>query len=612
MSTIPPNTSLIIVDTRLVPKIFTLPTAVSQPGRILVFKDYYGTSYISTITINTQGSDRIDEFTNSYVLANAFNSLTLLSDGNSSWRILSLFQTIVPFPPTNLLISINTTNGIGTLSWTAGINTTNYIWVLYVSSANNYTSGKAVAVGTTIGTSVSVNIASSGYYYFTIVSVNSIGSAAIAISALTFTNYSPATIFSYTGADQFYTVPATGISVVTVSMWGAGGPGGAAGCYGGGGAYVNGNLLVLSGQSMKVIVGQGGANGATSSYGGGGFVTSFGGWSGGGRSAIQVIQTGIVNGATASGGIITFTTSSPHVLQVGQGFIITNLSAFNISDIVATIISANSFTVVNSTTGTTVVGGTGNIASEVVDVGGGGGGSDCGGAAFSGSGGITVGGFGRAEQTVTGGTQTAAGSGGGGSPGVIFQAGSMGPGNGGNAGGGGGGFFPGGSGGSTSRASAGGSSYTTYSKFTIKNSSDGAAGSGTTPVGTADTYYVSGINAGTPSNSGLPGLPGRIVIYAGIPLLTAPSGLSLSSSLVSGTTFTLTLSWSAYSGASLYTWSIYTNTSINLTGTFVSSGTTTNITVNVNVIGKTYYYFILTATVGASITAYATSSVIST
>jgi hypothetical protein len=610
MTTISPSTSLILVDTRLGSKTFILPSVTQNSGRILLIKDYYGTSLNSTIVLKRQGSDLIDNFNSDFILSNAFSAVTLFSDGISSWRILSLFQSSLPNLATGLSISVNAT-GTATLSWTPGINSTYYNWVLYVSAGNNY-SGTVVDVGTTFNKSVTVTIRSSGYYYFTIVSVNSIGSAAITVSNIILSNYSPVTVYNYIGADQTYNVPATDVSVITVSMWGAGGPGGAAGNYGGGGAFVNGNLLVSPGQSMRVVVGQGGSAGATSSYGGGGFVTSFGGWSGGGRSAIQLLQIGIVSGASASGGIITFTTSIPHVLQEGQGFIITNLlggsSPFNISGIVNTIITTTSFNVRNTTTGASLTNATGNITSELVDVGGGGGGADCGGGAFSGSGGIAVGGFGRAEQFVTGGTQIAAGSGGGGGPGVIFQGGSIGAGNGGQAGGGGGGFFPGGSGGGTSRASGGGSSYTTYNKFTLKNSSAGAAGSGTTPVGTADPYYVSGINAGTPSNSGLPGLPGRVVIYAGIPPLTAPSSLSISSSLVSGTTYNLTLSWAAYSGATFYSWAVYTTATNDFRGTLVSFGIATTTSIVVRVTGVTRYYFILTAKVGNDITAYATSS----
>jgi hypothetical protein len=188
---------------------------------------------------------------------------------------------------------------------------------------------------------------------------------------------------------------------------------------------------------------------------------------------------------------------------------------FNLSGIVASVLSSTSFTLTNATTGTAVTGGSGTLIVELVDVGGGGGGPTSGGGAYAGNAGITTGGPGLADEVnVTGGTQTAAGSGGGGAAGTIFQAGTPGTnGSGFASGGGGGGFFPGGSGGSISRASGGGSSYTTYSGFTLASS---AAGNGTTAVGTGDTYYVAGISVGASSGSGG---HGRIVIVAAPPFL---------------------------------------------------------------------------------------------
>jgi hypothetical protein len=100
--------------------------------------------------------------------------------------------------------------------------------------------------------------------------------------------------FTYTGADQPFTVPATTTSL-TVYMWGAGGGGGYTGTgtlYGGAGAYLQGVLSVTPGQSLKIIVGGGGGYqpnvvGSTPlSYGGGGFGSPAGG-AGGGRSAIR-------------------------------------------------------------------------------------------------------------------------------------------------------------------------------------------------------------------------------------------------------------------------------------------------------------------------------------
>jgi len=458
--------------------------------------------------------------------------------------------------------SLTVTSGAGTINFTGGSNTSAYGTGVDTLSLKS----QLTAYGGGIA-SLFFGNATAGYPLARIYGIDSAGSAPGA-SALVFqtavsslnAGLSGLNIFTYTGADQSYTVP-SGVTSVTISMWGAGGGPGSVYAIGGGGAYLTGSLAVTAGMSLRIIVGQGGSDGASSSYGGGGF----GGGSiasGGGRSAIQLIQTGIVTGASASGGTITYTTSVAHGLQAGQGFIISNLasgSVFNLTGIVASIVSTTSFTLTNATTGTTVTGGTGTLTIELVDVGGGGGGPTSGGGAYGGNGGLTTGGSGFETIYVTGGTQTAAGSGGGGSAGTQFQAGTPGTnGSGYPTGGGGGGFFPGGSGGSASRSAGGGSSYITYSGLTIVNSS---AGNGTTAVGSADAYYVSGISVGAAAGGGSGG-NGRVVIAA------APSFVM---------TEAMRISSNAYVGIGMSN----PSTMLDVAGT-IRASTLSSMTMNVN------------------------------
>ncbi|PWG08744.1 hypothetical protein DF268_36280 [Streptomyces sp. V2] len=103
-------------------------------------------------------------------------------------------------------------------------------------------------------------------------------------------------LFSYTGADQTFSVP-PGVSSLNVQLWGAGGGGDNSTYYAGqvggaGGGYTTGTLAVTPGQSLTVMAGQGGqVNAYALMYGGGGA----GGWtqtagaigaSGGGMSAL--------------------------------------------------------------------------------------------------------------------------------------------------------------------------------------------------------------------------------------------------------------------------------------------------------------------------------------
>lgn len=103
------------------------------------------------------------------------------------------------------------------------------------------------------------------------------------------------TVFSYTGADQSFFVPPS-ITKLKVFLWGAGGQGSMNNSYnssGGAGAYVYGDMTVLGGQNITVIVGRGADQVESRMYGGGGraYTTSAlaYGASGGGRSAIQLV-----------------------------------------------------------------------------------------------------------------------------------------------------------------------------------------------------------------------------------------------------------------------------------------------------------------------------------
>jgi hypothetical protein len=90
--TIPGNISLIPVDTRVIRKILYLPTVSTNAGRYLSLKDYYGTASNSSFTISTTGTDLIDDYNPTYTFSNAWGSLTLISDGLRSWRMMNLYD----------------------------------------------------------------------------------------------------------------------------------------------------------------------------------------------------------------------------------------------------------------------------------------------------------------------------------------------------------------------------------------------------------------------------------------------------------------------------------------------------------------------------------------
>jgi len=127
--------------------------------------------------------------------------------------------------------------------------------------------------------------------------------------------------FSYTGAQQTFTVP-SGVSTITIKVWGA--QGGSGGYYsnssycstGGKGGYATGNLSVTAGNTVYVYVGgqgesfescntymknlpvnEGGWNGGGDSYGG-----TWPGTGGGGASDVRYGGTSISNRKIVAGG----------------------------------------------------------------------------------------------------------------------------------------------------------------------------------------------------------------------------------------------------------------------------------------------------------------------
>ncbi len=82
--------------------------------------------------------------------------------------------------------------------------------------------------------------------------------------------------YTYTGANQTFTVPA-GVNWIFVKLWGAGGGAGRIGGWifgadGGGGGHTKGLFPVTPGSTIILVIGRGGTavNGTTQSYGGGG------------------------------------------------------------------------------------------------------------------------------------------------------------------------------------------------------------------------------------------------------------------------------------------------------------------------------------------------------
>ena len=149
-----------------------------------------------------------------------------------------------------------------------------------------------------------------------------LGLATVALTALPNTAHAQTTtIFDFTGANQSFEVP-TGVTSLSVSLWGAGG-----GRSGGSGAFVSGLLTVTPGETLTLIVGGGGGFTTSSTgnaFGGGGegrgsvgvFTINSGG--GGGRSGIRNSGNTEVVTAGAGGGGGNSTNGAAGGLAVGN------------------------------------------------------------------------------------------------------------------------------------------------------------------------------------------------------------------------------------------------------------------------------------------------------
>ena len=148
------------------------------------------------------------------------------------------------------------------------------------------------------------------------------------------TGYTNCLRYTYTGADDSFTVPA-GVTSVAVKLWGAGGGGsqpGGPGSFnagGGGGGFTTATVGVTSGATLSIMVGEQGHSSGSATYGGGaaggaGYNAYSSGGSGGGMSAVFSDSTDatpllIAGGGGGSGGSSAYSRAANYQTLVGGG-----------------------------------------------------------------------------------------------------------------------------------------------------------------------------------------------------------------------------------------------------------------------------------------------------
>lgn len=83
--TIQSSTELNLVNTTVFSGTITLPPAADIPGRIMTFKDIYGSFRLSTTTLSTSGTDTFEDNTNLDILGDPFGSYTFAAGIDNKW-----------------------------------------------------------------------------------------------------------------------------------------------------------------------------------------------------------------------------------------------------------------------------------------------------------------------------------------------------------------------------------------------------------------------------------------------------------------------------------------------------------------------------------------------
>jgi hypothetical protein len=92
-SLVPPNATIIPVDTRFQRKTLVLPDVSTNQGRYLVVKDTYGNSARSTILFSTLTGNFFEQsWSSSYIGSQAFGAWHLMNDGRSRWLFINLYD----------------------------------------------------------------------------------------------------------------------------------------------------------------------------------------------------------------------------------------------------------------------------------------------------------------------------------------------------------------------------------------------------------------------------------------------------------------------------------------------------------------------------------------
>ena len=177
------NTALVQVDVRTTTKTVTLPLAAQSLGRAITIKDKYGNAQNNPITIQTLGSDLIDNVSATYTLSNTNAAVLLVSDGVSKWMTLN--SPSVPFLGSTLSLSAATI-------YVSSIGTNNLLF--------STGTGRALTVSSFAGTTVTASTVQSGYFIGDGSRLTNLNVTGIPFTAAQYNEYTISSGTSYTAA----------------------------------------------------------------------------------------------------------------------------------------------------------------------------------------------------------------------------------------------------------------------------------------------------------------------------------------------------------------------------------------------------------------------------
>lgn len=178
---IPSSSFIVPINTFSTIKTFTLPTVSTNPGRLLILKDYLGCSSSNVIRLSTIGLDRIERSNvSSMVLSNTYGAWWFQNDGLTNWFLTSTYLnsvTLVEPTPLSSLSNLTFSHPDGRTWKVSGTNVrlnsgnTASIWIYNNSSVFSNADG---AVGLLNSNDINQSVRHAGFtmYYNTFTANN--------------------------------------------------------------------------------------------------------------------------------------------------------------------------------------------------------------------------------------------------------------------------------------------------------------------------------------------------------------------------------------------------------------------------------------------------------